>query len=193
VDVASFVIACTALALSLIGLGWQIFTWRRGRRFDIRVRIDAPMHAVGSGIYEVVVVIENHGEREEAVDSVALLYSEPEQRDGMPGPGDLWAGPGSSLWDRHARGELPPRRNLRFTYDLLAGRFTPFPAEVVAVASLETGEVVRSAPYTTSLQSLSLVMAGRERPKAADDEDALRAAVEAPDSLPTLDASDGAP
>jgi hypothetical protein len=160
---ASFVIGCVAFVLSAFSVAWQVFTWQHERRFDVRVRVGSEMHRLGCGEYIVNVVVENHGETTEALQEMSLLTGHDDIGE------DSSYFQSGSTWDRGATGELPPRRNLRFTYDLLASRYTAFPDEVVAVATLESGEVVRSEPYRTDAQSFEVVMAGRLRPKAADD------------------------
>lgn len=46
-EVASFVIACIALVLSVAGFGWQVFTWQRDRRYDVHVKLRAEPIEVG--------------------------------------------------------------------------------------------------------------------------------------------------
>lgn len=54
VDVAAFVLACLAL-------GWQAWTWLSERRFEVQVRIEPELVEVGSGRYEITVVVEKQG------------------------------------------------------------------------------------------------------------------------------------
>ena len=45
-----------------------------------------------------------------------------------------------SLQDNNVAGsELPPKREVRRTYDLLASRFGPFPSEITAYVDLQSG------------------------------------------------------
>ena len=69
-------IGCVALLLSAVGLCWQVWSWRADRRFDVTARIESPMVSVGSGKYEINVIVENHGGTNEAVHEMWLLYTE---------------------------------------------------------------------------------------------------------------------
>jgi hypothetical protein len=145
VEIAAFVIGSVALVLSLVSFGWQVFTWRHERRFDVRVRIESELVPVAEGKYPITVVIENHGATVEAVQEVWLLYAEHYDLDKEPDPVRVRP---PSLQD--TTGEpLPPRRNVRRTYDLLGGTYAPFPNELTAVALLESGERVVSKRYKT--------------------------------------------
>lgn len=54
---------------------------------------------------------------------------------------------------------LPPRRNVRRTYDLLGSRFMEhFPEEVTAVVTLESGKRIVSEPIQTDRRSLLLAL-----------------------------------
>jgi hypothetical protein len=65
------------------------------------------------------VVVENRGATDEAVQEIWLLFGR------YRGP-ERGIVTGGSVQD--SKGEpLPPRRNVRRTYDLLAGRFIEFP------------------------------------------------------------------
>jgi hypothetical protein len=154
VEVAGFVIGCIALVVALGGLGWQIYAWRHAHRFDVRVRIEPEMIPLAEKRYEVTVVVQNLGSTEEAVDSVALLYAH--HHPSVPVDGIVLGPP--SLLDR--KGEpLPPRRNVRRTYDLLGTRFMEhFPEEVTAVVTLESGERIVSEPMQTSSRSLDVAL-----------------------------------
>ena len=57
--------------------------------------------------------------------------------------------------------DLPPRKEVRRTYDLLDEMFMgAFPAEVTAIVVLESGERVSSAPLALSSEMLKLVEEG---------------------------------
>lgn len=153
-EVAGFAIGCIALVVALGGLGWQIYTWRHAHRFDVRVSIEPEMIPVGQKRYEVTVVVRNMGSTEEAVESVALLYSHHHPE--VPEDGVVLGLP--SLLDR--KGEpLPPRRNVRRTYDLLGSQFIEhFPEEVTAVVTLESGKRIVSEAEQTSRRSLDVAL-----------------------------------
>ena len=105
VEVAAFVIGCFAFVLSVVGLGWQIVTWRHEHRFDVQVWVEeVPLVEPGSGQYGVVVVIRNTGATSEAVQHVSLVYSE----DSAIVGDDVRLGP-TSVQDWGVAGsELPP-------------------------------------------------------------------------------------
>lgn len=148
-DVAAFVLACLAL-------GWQAWTWLSERRFEVQVRIEPELVEVGSGRYEITVVVENKGATDEALHEIWLLYAEHVDAGWV---GEKLGPP--SLWDRNLpEKELAPRRHIRRTYDLLATRFGGFPSEVTAVAVLQTGQHIESEPYRTEAKSLALAQAG---------------------------------
>jgi hypothetical protein len=104
----------------------------------------------------------------------SLLYAEPEDAD--PGDG-VRLGPPNLL---DTVGEpLPPRRNVRRTYDLLAARFMAFfPSSVTAVVLLESGKLLRSEPLDTPADGLKVTgfpkhpddAAGKAEGEAPDDE-----------------------
>jgi hypothetical protein len=154
VEVAGFVIGCVALLVALGGLGWQVYTWRHAHRFDVRASVEPEMIRVGQKSYEVTVVVRNMGSTEEAVESVALLYSHHHPE--VPKDAVVLGPP--SLMDR--KGEpLPPRRNVRRTYDLLGSRFIEhFPEEVTAAVTLESGKRIVSEPIQTDKRSLYLAL-----------------------------------
>jgi hypothetical protein len=64
---------------------------------------------------------------------------------------------------------LPPRRNVRRTFDVLGTRFLSFfPSEVTAVVVLESGKRLDSKPFPTSIEALRIT--GLPRPDDDDDE-----------------------
>jgi hypothetical protein len=157
VEVAAFVIGCVALGLSGLTLGWQVYTWTRDRRFDVRAVIKSDLIPVGEGRYEVAVEVTNHGRTHEALSEIWLQYSE----HGPLDPDDLIP----SVRDRNLpETDLPPRRRVRRTYDLLASRFAPFPTEVVAHVWLQSGDRVVSPPFQTDERGRSVALAGRLPP-----------------------------
>jgi hypothetical protein len=152
VEVAGLIIGCIALVVALGGLGWQVYTWRHAHRFDVRVRIEPELIPLAEKRYEVTVVVQNLGSTEEAVDSVALLYSHDFAE--VPRDGVVLGPP--SLLDRNGE-PLPRRRNVRRTYDLLGARFMEyFPEQVTAVVTLESGERIVSEPMHTDKRSLDI-------------------------------------
>lgn len=60
--VAAFVVGCAGFGLALVSLGWQVWTWRHQRKFDVRASIVSEYVVVGSGKFEITVVIENQGQ-----------------------------------------------------------------------------------------------------------------------------------
>lgn len=156
-EVAGFVIGCVAFVVALGGLCWQVYTWRHAHRFDVRASVEPEMISVGQKRYEVTVVVRNMGSTEEAVENVALLYSHHHPE--VPKDGVVLGPP--SLMDRTGE-PLPPRRNVRRTYDLLGSRFIEyFPEEVTAVVTLETGKRIVSEPIQTDKRSLYVAL-GRD-------------------------------
>lgn len=142
VEVAGFVIACFALLIAGGSLGWQVFTWRQGRRMDVRVRVTADEVVVASGELNVTVTVENGGSTHEAVQEVWLLYAESAERDGanVLGPPNI-----RKRMPKEA-GDLPPRRNVRVTFDLLGSRFiTHLPTALEGIVLLESGHQIRSS------------------------------------------------
>ena len=153
-EVAGFVIGCVALVVALGGLGWQVYTWRHAHRFDVRASVEPEMIPIAEKRYEVTVVIRNMGSTEEAVENVALLYSHHHPE--VPKDGVVLGPP--SLMDRRGA-PLPPRRNVRRTYDLLGSRFMEhFPEEVTAVVTLESGKRIVSEPEQTDKRALHLAL-----------------------------------
>jgi hypothetical protein len=146
------------------GLGWQVFQWRKSHAFDVRVTLKQELIAVGSGKYEVTVTTTNHGATNEAVQEIWLRFREHEDElDGLLIP--------SVRITRLARSELPPDRNVRYTIDLLATRFGPFPSELTAVVLLESGRHVESETLRTDDRSLGIAVVGTERdPRRMDDD-----------------------
>lgn len=147
-------VAWIALALSLASLGWQVYTWYQGRRFDVRLRVEHEMIEPGSGKYPITVVVENLGSTIEAVQELAVIYPERfTQRDQRYG---IMLPPAIRISDI-ADPEVRPRRNYRHTFDLLASGFrTPIPDHVTATAVLESGETITSEPYEINSRALAL-------------------------------------
>jgi hypothetical protein len=133
VQVASFVIACLALSVALGGLTWQVYTWRQAHRFDVSVSIQQDPAPVAQKRYEITVVLRNLGSSDEAVENVALLYSLHDAGVSEDGVGLGFP----SLLD-HKSDSLPPRRNVRRTYDLLGSRFIECCGSVIRRGSQAT-------------------------------------------------------
>lgn len=164
-EIAAFVISCIAFIGAVFSIGWNVWTWRHSHRFDVRVRIEHEFVVVGSGKYEITVVVENLGATEEAVQAVYLLYPEHEHEEGEARLGPM------SLRDTGLNLPLPPRRNVKRTYDLLAPRFAPLPYEVTAYVSLQSGGgLIASEPFKTSAEGFAVAMAGRSLSAAAEAE-----------------------
>jgi hypothetical protein len=164
VEWAALGISVVALALSAASFLWRIYEWRQSRAFDVRARIDCDLFPVGSGKYEATVVVENHGARVEAVDTISLVPSRSEEH----GVVVLQSG---GIWDTTVAGnEVPPNRNFKRTYDLLSQRYGEIPSEITAVVELESGKRVHSPPYEVSEEGMAVVMAGRRLPAAAEKE-----------------------
>jgi hypothetical protein len=147
-EVAAFVIGCVAFVLSVVSLGWQMFVWRHAHKFNVRVRISSELIEPGSGKLDATVMVENLGRTDEAVQTISLLYHASQ------------GGVGSVTWDRDLSLELPPRRNVRKTYDLLAPRFMSLPITVTAHVMLETGKTVQSEPFSVDDTSLAIAQTG---------------------------------
>ena len=135
-----------AAVIASASLGWQAFTWRRARAFDVRVSI-APNVAIGPNEYEIVVVATNHGATHEAVQEVWLQYAE-------HGPIAKPHGAPSVRITSIPDPELPPNRNVRVSTNLLGDRrFAPIASgEITALVVLESGRHVVSDPHRPVIQ-----------------------------------------
>lgn len=144
-----------AAAVATIGLGWQTFTWRRARAFDVRAHIPATVR-VGADQYEIVVVATNHGATHEAVQEIWLQYAE-------HGPVDRAQGAPSVRVTQIAAPELPPNRNVRVKIDLLGTRrHAPIATgEVTALVVLESGRHVITAPHLPAIDLKRLMAPDR--------------------------------
>ena len=141
------VIAIAGFALALASLGWQFFVWWWGHAFDVQVSVEDKGVFPASRRYEIIVIVRNLGRTDEAVGEVILLYAEHEAM-------------GVDFSTRVAVGkELPPNREVRQPIDLLGGRFqTVFPSELTAIVALESGRLVRSAPFRPTREHLMIAL-----------------------------------
>jgi hypothetical protein len=146
-DVAALVIACIAIGLSALSVSWQIYTWRRERRFDVRVRIVFEGASLGTRRYPIRVVVSNHGGTDEAIERlwIKATFDHP-GRD----PLNFYA---PELVRNPSRDRsLPPRRRFESHFNLLAVLIgaTHFPTRVEAFVELESGRQASSEPYETN-------------------------------------------
>lgn len=151
-EIAAFIIGCVALGLSLIGLGWQIWTWFEDRKFKVTVELESLVFAPHSGEYPVTVVARNLGRTDEAVRQIWLHFAGALRED--PAAPQRPA----SFQDGNPPRALPPRKEVRKTYNLLDEKFMGcVPAEVTAVVVLESGEQAHSGAMSVDPAMLKLV------------------------------------
>jgi hypothetical protein len=128
VEVAAFVIGCISFVLALIGLAWQIYSWKADRRFNVVAEIE--QWAFSAKHWPLRVVVRNEGKTSEAVELIDLTYF-------VEGT-DL----GFGLTATPERPELQPNRHATATFDL-ADRPTTTPIRfVTATGKLESGRLV---------------------------------------------------
>lgn len=143
-EVAAFIVGCFAIGLSAVSVGWQIFTWRRERRFAVRASIVDVGAAIGGGRYPIRVVVSNDGGTREWVSDVRIeaTYDRDINRRMFFHSPELVRNP--SL-DR----DLPPRRRFESEFNLLSGLIGggELPIEIVAVVELMSGRKIRSAAF----------------------------------------------
>lgn len=143
-EVAAFIVGCFAIGLSAVSVGWQIFTWRRERRFAVRASIVHVGAAVGGGRYPIRVVVSNDGGTREWVGDVQIeaTYERDNNRRMFFHSPELVRNP--SL-DR----DLPPRQRFESEFNLLSRLIGGggLPVEIVAVVELMSGRKIRSEVF----------------------------------------------
>ena len=144
IEVAAFMIGCFAIALSAVSVSWQIFTWKRERRFAVGASIISEGPAFGGGRYPIRVAASNEGGTREWVDGIKIeaTYDRDINRRMFFNSPELVRNP--SL-DR----DLPPRRRFESEFNLLSRLIAGggLPIEIVAVVELTSGREVRSKVF----------------------------------------------
>jgi hypothetical protein len=146
-EVAAFAVGCVAILLSGTSLGWQVYTWLRDRRFDIRARVVYDGATVGGRRYPITVVVTNHGGTEEAIEQLWINVT---YDDEDPHTTNFYA---PELVRHPSRDRsLPPGRRFRSQFNLLSRTISgrAFPKRVVAQAELESRRQIVAEPYLTS-------------------------------------------
>lgn len=143
-EVAALAVGCVAITLSAISVGWQMFTWRRERRFDVRLTVEQDGVGVGGRRYPVRVVATNHGGTTEWINRLWIdaTYDRVVNRKLTFYAPELVQNP------RRDR-ELPPRQRFESEYNLLSGLIGGggLPKEIVARAKFASGREVSSAAF----------------------------------------------
>jgi hypothetical protein len=144
VGIAAFVIGCIAVGLSLLSLAWQVFIWRRERRFAMDIRIVVQGPGIGSQRYPIQVVATNAGGTTEWVENVELLakYDREVNKSIRFFSPELTRNPSM---DRH----LPPGKRFESEFNLLSAFIGggKLPYEVIAKAMFASGREISSEPY----------------------------------------------
>jgi uncharacterized protein UPF0547 len=135
-QIAAFAVACFAAGLALLSLAWQVYSWRRERRFAMAVRIRSEGVALGGGRYPVTVVATNEGGTTEWVEQIALKATyerELNRRITFNSP-ELVRNPSINR-------ELRPRNRFESEFNLLSAQIGGggLPISIVAVASFASG------------------------------------------------------
>lgn len=143
-EIAAFAVGCLAVALASLSLGWQVFTWKRERRFAASAVVQSEGAGVGSRRYPIRVVITNRGGTVEWVKQIALHANydrEINKRMYFNSP-ELVRNPSM---DR----ELPPRKRFESEFNLVSGQIGGggLPTDVTAVVSFASGQEIRSKPF----------------------------------------------
>jgi hypothetical protein len=143
-EIAAFAVGCLAVGLASLSLGWQVFTWRRERRFAVTAVIRSEGVGLGSRRYAARVVVTNEGGTVEWIEQVALHanYEREINRRMYFNSPELVRNPSLNR-------ELPPRKRFESEFNLVSGQIGGggLPKEVVAVISFASSREVRSEPF----------------------------------------------
>jgi hypothetical protein len=105
-------LALYAAAVGTASLGWTIWREVRSERSDVRVTVMTEPVPIGEGKYELTVVTRNHGKTDEVVERIGLNFLDPTVD-------EMGRGAAQERVDE----PLPPRRNVRWTWNLGTQRF----------------------------------------------------------------------
>jgi len=167
-DIAAFAVACLAVLLSAVSIGWQVFTWRRAQRFDVRLDLENPGVGIGGGRYPLHAIATNRGGTTEWVEALSVEASydrEINKKMTFFSP-ELVRNPSRSR-------ELAPRQRFSSEFNLLSGLIGGggLPVEVRATIRLSSGREVSSSAYRPNPEwaknALEPQAAGLELPEDA--------------------------
>jgi hypothetical protein len=165
-EVAAFVVGCFAIALSALSIGWQVFTWRRERRFAVRATITFEGASLGGGRYPIRVAASNQGGTHEWIASITVEaeYDRQLNRRMFFSSPELVLNPGR---DR----ELKPRQVFESEFNLLSQMIGGggLPTKVVGVVELASGRRVTSKPYLPSPKQAEKAMEPKSEFSEGDD------------------------